>query len=90
MATESVGQMLFRGSVGVQWKRYLKFGPAKFDEFRIIMWAKHISPIEIHCQLTDVYGRRRDEGAARQKFEICRMVIDDDDWTGGIHTSRLF
>jgi len=67
MAPESVGQMLFKGSVGVQWKRHLKFGPAKFDEFRIVIWAKRISPIEIHCQLTDVYGRRRDVSAVRQK-----------------------
>jgi hypothetical protein len=67
MAPESVGQMPFGGSVGVQWKRHLKFGPAKFDEFRIVIWAKHISAIEIHCQLTVVYGRRRDESAARQK-----------------------
>ena len=40
MAPESVSQMLLRGSVGVQWKRHSKFGPAKFEEFRNLIWAK--------------------------------------------------
>jgi len=67
MAPESVRQMLFRGSVGVQWKQHSRFGPAKFEEFRIVIRAKHNSPTEVHCQLTDVCGQRRDESAARQK-----------------------
>ena len=64
------------------------FGPAKFEEFRIVIWAKHISLTEVHCQLTDCVG----DGVTRvqnvKKFEICRTVIHDENWTSGVHTAR--
>jgi hypothetical protein len=57
------------------------------------LWAEHVSPIKIHCQLIEVYG----DGVMSvqhvrnwcREFENGRTNIHNDDRTGWPSTSRI-